>query len=331
MNEELKSEQNIREFLLGRLSEDDRTAFEDALLLDGDFFNRVRLVEEELLESYARGEMSGTQRADFELAFLTTELRRERVEFNKALAESLKSGSEIPKPAPGVEPVGILASLRALFHPRFAFAAFALLLVVFAVWVAVTRFRYPAADLALSNSDTKKDGDSVTANEPQQPDSNLPRSPTNSARVEPENVAANSPDRPSAETDVTGTEKKMPTPAVKAEDRTAKVVKSPVLVLVAGRLRSDGTGSIVTIPENAKGLILRLEVKESESKAFSIELRNADDMIVYRRSGLLVRNGQASLLVPAEVLKKGDYAIEIFGTSQSAVRQSISDYQFRVQ
>ena len=96
---------------MGRMSGDDRTAFEEALLEDGEFFTRVRLVEEELLESYARGEMSGNQRADFENAFLTTKIRREHVAFNKTLAEKLKSAPGESNAVMVNSPVGILASL----------------------------------------------------------------------------------------------------------------------------------------------------------------------------------------------------------------------------
>jgi hypothetical protein len=204
-----------------------------------------------------------------------------------------------------------------------------LLLIVLGGWFATTRFPNPAADLALNNSETKNDRDSATAHRPQQPDSNVPRNTANSASVEPENSGMKLPTKPLPESEIPA-EKKTPTRPAKPGETPAKVVQSPVLALVAGRLRSDGAGSTVKIPDNAKSLILRLKVEESEFKSFSIELRNSEDRIVYRRSGVTVQKGQASLLVPADSLRKGDYVVELFGISANSLPQSLSDYQFRV-
>src|SRR5215510_7832466 len=79
-----QSENLIRRYLLGELAEADQTALEQELLIDRGKFDQVWAVENELVDSYARGEMSRADRERFEGHYLASPLHRERV----AIAES---------------------------------------------------------------------------------------------------------------------------------------------------------------------------------------------------------------------------------------------------
>jgi hypothetical protein len=74
----------ILRYLLGELAEADQAALEQELLLDRGKFDRVWAVENELVDSYVRGEMSRAARERFEGHYLASPLHRERV----AIAES---------------------------------------------------------------------------------------------------------------------------------------------------------------------------------------------------------------------------------------------------
>jgi hypothetical protein len=74
----------IRRYLLGELAEADQAALEQELLSDRGKFDQVWAVENELVDSYVRGEMSGADRERFEGRYLASPLHRERV----AIAES---------------------------------------------------------------------------------------------------------------------------------------------------------------------------------------------------------------------------------------------------
>lgn len=89
MQDELKIEAKARRFLLSEMSEDERIAFEQWFVADDDMFERMRVVEDELIESYIRGVLPAAQKEMFELAFLTTSRRRSRIEFTRALLERL--------------------------------------------------------------------------------------------------------------------------------------------------------------------------------------------------------------------------------------------------
>jgi hypothetical protein len=74
----------IRRYLLGELAEADQAALEQELLIDRSKFDQVWAIENELVDSYARGEMSRADRERFEGHYLVSPLHRERV----AIAES---------------------------------------------------------------------------------------------------------------------------------------------------------------------------------------------------------------------------------------------------
>jgi hypothetical protein len=79
-----QSENLIRRYLLGELAEADQTALEQEFLIDRGKFDQAWAVENELVDSYVRGEMSRADRERFESHYLASPLHRERV----AIAES---------------------------------------------------------------------------------------------------------------------------------------------------------------------------------------------------------------------------------------------------
>jgi hypothetical protein len=79
-----QSENLIRRYLVGELAEGDQAALEQELLIDRGKFDQVCAVENELVDSYVRGEMSPADRERFEGHYLASPLHRERV----AIAES---------------------------------------------------------------------------------------------------------------------------------------------------------------------------------------------------------------------------------------------------
>jgi hypothetical protein len=74
-----QSENLIRRYLLGELTEADQAALEQELLIDRGKFDQVWDVENELVDSYARSEMSRADRERFEAHYLASPFHRERV------------------------------------------------------------------------------------------------------------------------------------------------------------------------------------------------------------------------------------------------------------
>src|SRR3712207_9578681 len=89
MKEALRDEEQIRRYLLGELSEAEMARLEDAAFAGPDGEELQGLIasaENDLMDEYARGELSPNERAQFEARFLNSERRRSRVGFAAALA-----------------------------------------------------------------------------------------------------------------------------------------------------------------------------------------------------------------------------------------------------
>lgn len=61
-----KEEESLKNYILGRLPEPEQIKIEQRLLLDSDYVELLQIVEEELIDAYARGSMSEPERKEFE-------------------------------------------------------------------------------------------------------------------------------------------------------------------------------------------------------------------------------------------------------------------------
>src|SRR5437879_4463865 len=88
MSDQEYHDKQITEYLLGRLSEEDQRQFEQHYFADDELYDRLCIIEEELIDNYVTGSLTPELRALCEKRFQISPLR-ERVRF----AEALKSGS----------------------------------------------------------------------------------------------------------------------------------------------------------------------------------------------------------------------------------------------
>lgn len=85
MNQTINEEEAIKQYLLGRLSEEEQTPLEERLLTDDDFFERLNLAEEELIDEYLAGALPAKDRERFDNHFITAPERQQKLRFSKAL------------------------------------------------------------------------------------------------------------------------------------------------------------------------------------------------------------------------------------------------------
>jgi hypothetical protein len=122
---ETAEENQIAQFLLGQLSEEDRLKVEERIFKENGFYEQVLAIQEELSDSYVRNDLSAKQRSQFESHFLRSPRRRERVEFASALKRALDKQQSVEVPAQSgstwwksfgafkIGPVPMLAALSA--------------------------------------------------------------------------------------------------------------------------------------------------------------------------------------------------------------------------
>ncbi|MEW6211962.1 MAG: hypothetical protein AB1631_26640 [Acidobacteriota bacterium] len=81
MDEQTYNDQLITEYLLGSLSEEETERLDELSFTDDQFAERLRAVENDLVDSYARGELSGSRLERFESFYLASPVRREKARF----------------------------------------------------------------------------------------------------------------------------------------------------------------------------------------------------------------------------------------------------------
>ncbi len=127
-------DQLLVRYLLGELPDDDASDLEQAVLTDGGLFEQLRAIEDDLVDAYVRGELSGRERQLFESRFLATAEGRSRVAMARGLVAAVDR-----RPAPIAsgetlwQRVGRLR-LPPVRTPRLAWAA-VLVLAVGLAWV----------------------------------------------------------------------------------------------------------------------------------------------------------------------------------------------------
>src|SRR5258707_15476724 len=82
----------VGRYLLDACSEDEKARVEEQLFADDEVFERLRQLEEDLIDRHLEGRLAGAERERFETAYAVP-ARRQRVMFSQALKELL-SGAE---------------------------------------------------------------------------------------------------------------------------------------------------------------------------------------------------------------------------------------------
>lgn len=133
MNGDVSDDRLLRRYLLGTLSPDSREAVEARLLSDDRvFWERLTLVEDDLIDDYVADGLDADDRAIFERDFLCTDARRSKLEFARAI-------SAYADHEHGSRRLAAWERMRtAVLRPGWAMAAAALLLVLLPV--AALRF-----------------------------------------------------------------------------------------------------------------------------------------------------------------------------------------------
>lgn len=89
----------IRQYLLGKLTEAEQEKIEERLMLDDELFGEFEVSKDELVEEYCAGELGQAERHWFEQHFLASEEGRQRRAFTVAM-DCLRQPEAIEEPEP---------------------------------------------------------------------------------------------------------------------------------------------------------------------------------------------------------------------------------------
>ena len=320
IEEKFDNEEEIRRFLLGEMTADERAAFEERFIAeDTDLFDRIGVIEDELIESYLRETLSPAEKVKFEQSFLTTESRRERVAFTRILFDKLAAEKETAakKTETAAENSSVWKSLVNFFKtPRFVLGAgFAILLLAFGLWFLVLR--------------NPKNGDEIVRHgEPTPvvlPTAQITDKNQNAA------VAANVNSADNLEANKTPAAVNAETPNKSQPKETLPKPVVATLALFAGTVRSGGAkSSELNLTKETTGANFVLNLESSDYKIYRAEIVDADGRVVYRSGRLTVRKSSVNAYFPTAKLRKGDYFVKLYGFNAAGEEESAADFQFRV-
>lgn len=142
----------IRQYLLGTLSPEQAAELEERLLSDGQVYEELLIVEDELVDQFLSGQLSAPEREQVESHFLQAPERQEQLRFGHLLRQYVSAHTTgiAPDAEPELAPVfvGPEPSFLSRLLPRspvlaFSLACALLVLVVGGFWV-VNRILNPA-------------------------------------------------------------------------------------------------------------------------------------------------------------------------------------------
>jgi hypothetical protein len=136
MTTETYSVETIRDYLLGRLAEPETERLDELTVTDAGWADRIRAVEYDLLDAYARGELQGADLEQFRSRYLTTPRRLEATRFAEALQSLDEPSARETSSEGGRERTPLVREKWGGRH-LLALAAALVLLATASVWLAL--------------------------------------------------------------------------------------------------------------------------------------------------------------------------------------------------
>ncbi|HZF38062.1 MAG TPA: hypothetical protein VE715_04520 [Blastocatellia bacterium] len=306
----------IRRYLLGELAEADQAALEQELLIDRGKFDRVWAVENELVDSYVRGEMSRADRERFEGHYLASPLHRERV----AIAESfLPNIDQVVGETVEVREKEPVVPWRRRFPlhsplPVFGVALVTAILLTFSmVWSYIERVR-----LTGQIANVQKEAQTERA----------------FSKQRERELASRNQEYEKEIADVSQRNERLKAELEQLRRRQAAPPTVLSFLLAPAPVRGEKAMPQSTISLLTGKARLLMELGANDYANYQIILQTVEGREIFRRRTNKVRFGKdrvfATLPVKAGELTKGDYILILFGQTSDGKTEEIDRYFFRV-
>jgi hypothetical protein len=280
------AERAITDFLLNNLPESERAKIESKYFHNREYREQVLAMEQELILTYLRGELSAADRGRFEAGFLKSERRKALIEETRRLM----SAADRSSPATGLLPVSqspFAAFLNRYFKLRWAAAALLIGAVIYAGW-------FPSV------------GDEQIAQTPAEP-----ATPAPSVRlVEPGPL----PPRTQRQTTTPARRGKHSAPiAPTAIPPAPKTYDFSLDVAMTRDGNLNTTTAEINIPRDAEALNLTLKNIVPAYPSYRISLKSMEGQPVWKLDSVKSRRQEARLRIPAELIRDGEFVLDIYG------------------
>jgi len=307
----------IRRYLLGELAEADQAALEQELLINRGKFEQVWAVENELLDSYVRGEMSRADRERFEGHYLASPLHRERVAITESFLTDIDQAVGETVEARAKEPVVPWRRRFSLRSPRPVFGVvliMTLLLTFRLVWSYIERARL-TGQIANDQKEAQAERAFLKQRERE----------LESQNQEFENQIA--------EVSRRNEQLKAELEQLRLQRQTAPPTVLS-FVLAPAPVRGEKAIPKSTIHLSAGKARLLMELDDNDYANYQVIIQTVDGLEILRRRAGKGRFSKdrafATLSAKAGELSKGDYILILFGHTPDGGSKEVDRYFFQV-
>ncbi|HEX2491100.1 MAG TPA: hypothetical protein VHR27_16940 [Blastocatellia bacterium] len=323
--QEIEDERLIRQYLLDELSEEGQAKVQDRLLCDREFFDRLVVEENELMDDYLRGALTRQREEKFESYFLASPERRQKLRFAKALKKRI-SEEALSKPRiEGSLRRKHLFGLKGFSLPSFAAGAVAALIFVVGAWVAIENARLRR------QIDNARAAQAEWLERAQQSERRLSDEKQRNRELTQEIERERSH---SLELEREAGRLKQAREAGRAGISGGFVS----LALMPGLSRegdqSNQLANQLEIPQGTSRVRLELYPEKVGHKNYRAELRTREGRPIWSGNGLKLRKtisgDQVVVYLPAAILTKGDYVLMLRGVEGAEIQERAGTYYFRI-
>jgi len=331
--------EQVKQYLLGTLSSEEKSRFEEKYFDDDKLFEEIEIVEDELIDAYVREDLSPSDRERFKEIVLASPRLTNRVDFARILAKSTSShqpATVADRPITSAVPTleenneskshAVVASTdesfwRRLFtnspsSPRLGWALAACTLLLFLgggllVFEGI-RLRAESRRLALERTELEQRNKAL-ASEFEQQNSDLTARLAD-ARAENDRLL-----------------RQLENSQKETQDSRPKNL-SVAFFLAPGGVRSIGRENRVVASAKYQEIRLRLGLESNDYSSYSATVKTVEEKTIWSRGGLKAgRSGNVvELKIPTSQLPKGVYIVELTGLSTSGTLEPVNKYSFRV-
>jgi len=308
----------LARYIMGGLSDRERERLEEEYFEDDEAFERLLIAEEDLIDAYARGELSAEERARFEQRVLPSPPGRERVQFARALAGAVSDARPDAPAAEAAPRPGFIAALLGRRALRLAFAAAALAAALGLAWLVYDRAR------------TREESQPVRAELTPTPEQPREINPPATPAPAPPETAGTPPPTDDGPREGNVAPRTQPSPGKSGNQAPRPSVAS--FVLTPGVARGGG-GATLRVPLQASSVALRLNVEADTHTSYHALIQTVDGREVWRADSVAPPAAGSTLALPAlpaRVLPAGDYILLLSGKRQDGTFEGVADYSFRV-
>jgi len=327
-------DQQLVRYLLGLLTDKEIERLDELTMVDDDVAWRLRAVENDLVDAYLTGGLTGETLERFETVYLASPRRRQKVEFAGNFVRALDrapapagqgaaAGEPVPETVAAPEGTPQLASgsferpvLRS--GATWILSAAAMLLLCASAGLLVRNFQV-ARELNESRNERTTLSQRVSDLEQQLKSQEAAHA---DAIDELERARASHPE--ASQTPVT----------VRTPDRSGVPSLVTIALSLAPVTRSAGSVPTITIPAGTDRVSFELRLEANEFRRYRVRLIDpATTLIVWKSVEIEAPSTSESpiisVLVPADILKAQHYSLELFGRRAGSDDEIAASYTFR--